>query len=144
MVWGTFLGGEPNPCQKQIKYMACYKAVGAVKQNKAGNGAQTAEGRVTVLNREIRKRLSWKVDIFTYYIKAAALRQEEVEPSRGGSRQGQKAYSHREPGLLDRPRWKDQEVAFPQVMWLERGWSRFHTVMTFNHHDAPRGGKETS
>jgi len=86
MVWGTFLGGEPNPCQKQIKYMACYKAAGAVKQNKAGNGAQTAEGRVTVLNREIRKRLSWKFDICTYYIKAAALRQEEVEPSRGGSR----------------------------------------------------------
>ena len=144
MVLGTFSGGEPNPWQKQIKYMACYKAVGAVKQNKAGSGAQTAEGWVTVLNREIRKRLSWKVDICTYYIKAGALRQEEVEPSWGGRRQGQKAYGHREPGLLDRPRWKDQEVAFPQVMWLERGWSRFHTVRTFNHHDAPRGGKETS
>lgn len=31
--------------------MACYKAVGTVKQNKAGSGAQTAEGWVTVLNR---------------------------------------------------------------------------------------------
>ena len=31
--------------------MVCYKAVGAVKQNKAGNGAQTTEGWVTVLNR---------------------------------------------------------------------------------------------
>lgn len=51
MVWGTFSEGERNPWQKQIKYMACYKAVGTVKQNKAGSGAQTAEGWVTVLNR---------------------------------------------------------------------------------------------
>lgn len=69
--------------------MARYKAVGAVKQNKAGNGAQTAEGRVTVLNREIRKGLSWKADICTYHITAAALRQE-VEPSGEGGEEGRR------------------------------------------------------
>ena len=82
---GAFSGGEPNPWQKGIKYVACYKAAGAVKQNKAGSGAQPAEGRVTVLNREIRKGLAWKVDICAYHIKAAALRQE-MEPSGDGGR----------------------------------------------------------
>ena len=106
---GAFSGGEPNPWQKGIKYVACYKAAGAVKQNKAGSGAQPAEGRVTVLNREIRKGLAWKVDICTYHIKAAALRQEVEASGDGGELQPRGAC------LLDWPRPKDQEVASPQV-----------------------------
>ena len=109
--------------------MACYKAAGAVKQNKAGSGAQPAEGRVTVLNREIRKGLAWKVDICTYHIKAAALRQEVEASGDGGELQPRGAC------LLDRPRPKDQE--WPPL----KSQSRFHTVRTFSHHGAPRGAR---
>lgn len=137
---GAFSGGELNPWQKWIKYVACCKAVGAVKQNEAGNGAQTAEGRVTVLNREIRKGKD-SVGKLTF----ALITSKQQHWDRRWSLRGTgETSSHREPGLLDRPGPKDQDVAFPQVMCLERGWSRFHTVRTFNHHGAPRGGKETS
>ena len=121
--------------------MARYKAVGAMKQNKVGNGAQTAGGSVTVLNREIRKGLSWKADICTYHIKAAALRGGGAFG--GGGRRRQEPSSHREPGCETGPGRRTRMWPF-LVVWLERGWSRFHTVRTFNHHGAPRRGKETS
>lgn len=114
--WGALPGvGTQTTDNSQLNMWHVGRLEGAVRHSKAGNRG-TDYGRVGY---NFKWRDEERIQLQDYtaanHIKEAALKNPEVEPSNGGGKL-QKAWSHGEPGALDRLEWKDQKVAFPQVL----------------------------
>lgn len=114
--WGALPGvGTQTTDNSPLNMWHVGRLEGAVRHSKAGNRG-TDYGRVGY---NFKWRDEERIQLQDYtaanHIKEAALKNPEVEPSNGGGKL-QKAWSHGEPGALDRLEWKDQKVAFPQVL----------------------------
>lgn len=107
--------GTQTTDNSQLNMWHVGRLEGAVRHSKAGNRG-TDYGRVGY---NFKWRDEERIQLQDYtaanHIKEAALKNPEVEPSNGGGKL-QKAWSHGEPGALDRLERKDQKVAFPQVL----------------------------
>lgn len=114
--WGALPGvGTQTTDNSPLNMWHVGRLEGAVRHSKAGNRG-TDYGRVGYnFKWRDEERIQSQDYTAANHIKEAALKNPEVEPSNGGGKL-QKAWSHGEPGALDRLERKDQKVAFPQVL----------------------------